>query len=279
MNKMTGIIILIFVFVSLLGCDSKTGTNKKDTDNITKNVEPMEIATATPMVNNEVVIYLVRHGQTLFNVTGQVQGACDSPLTKLGVKQAKALGKNLSDIEFIKAYSGTLGRQKTTLRYILQNMNNAPDIKETEGLNERNFGSFEGKTDLEMWTMLFNKAGYKMDKEWSHYNDVYEKLGGDKGIADMIAANDPDGMAENYDQILQRARTCMEQIVGEGMKTGGNVFLVSSGMQIQVILKMLIPDQYNGESIENCSVTILRYKNGNYSVDKIGDTSYVQDVK
>ena len=39
--------------------------------------------------------YIVRHGETMFNVKGRIQGWCDSPLTKLGVSQAKELGKKL----------------------------------------------------------------------------------------------------------------------------------------------------------------------------------------
>ena len=34
--------------------------------------------------------YLMRHGQTRFNVQGRIQGACDSPLTDEGIEQAKA---------------------------------------------------------------------------------------------------------------------------------------------------------------------------------------------
>ncbi|MCF0239373.1 MAG: phospho-N-acetylmuramoyl-pentapeptide-transferase [Streptococcus gallolyticus] len=33
-------------------------------------------------------LYLMRHGETLFNTQGRVQGACDSPLTDLGIQQA-----------------------------------------------------------------------------------------------------------------------------------------------------------------------------------------------
>lgn len=36
-------------------------------------------------------IYLVRHGQTLFNQQKKVQGWCDSPLTQEGIQQAKEL--------------------------------------------------------------------------------------------------------------------------------------------------------------------------------------------
>lgn len=34
-------------------------------------------------------LYLMRHGETLFNVLKKVQGACDSPLTEKGIQQAK----------------------------------------------------------------------------------------------------------------------------------------------------------------------------------------------
>ncbi len=38
-------------------------------------------------------LYLMRHGQTLFNLQHKIQGWCDSPLTELGIKQAKVAGK------------------------------------------------------------------------------------------------------------------------------------------------------------------------------------------
>lgn len=34
-------------------------------------------------------LYLMRHGQTLFNARKKIQGWCDAPLTELGIKQAK----------------------------------------------------------------------------------------------------------------------------------------------------------------------------------------------
>ena len=34
-------------------------------------------------------VYLIRHGQTLFNKQKKIQGFCDSPLTDLGIKQAE----------------------------------------------------------------------------------------------------------------------------------------------------------------------------------------------
>ncbi len=45
-------------------------------------------------------IYLVRHGQTLFNQQKKVQGWCDSPLTQEGIQQAIAVSKTLQSISF-----------------------------------------------------------------------------------------------------------------------------------------------------------------------------------
>ena len=45
-------------------------------------------------------LYLVRHGQTLFNELHMTQGWCDSPLTELGRKQAKEAGRSLRNVDF-----------------------------------------------------------------------------------------------------------------------------------------------------------------------------------
>ena len=54
-------------------------------------------------------LYLMRHGQTLFNLRKKIQGSCDSPLTDEGIRQAKVAGKYFTDngIIFDAAYSST----------------------------------------------------------------------------------------------------------------------------------------------------------------------------
>ena len=50
----------------------------------------------------EKILYLMRHGQTLFNVRRKIQGVCDAPLTELGIQQAKRAAGYFADqrIEF-----------------------------------------------------------------------------------------------------------------------------------------------------------------------------------
>ena len=59
-------------------------------------------------------LYLVRHGQTLFNELHMTQGWCDSPLTELGRKQAKEAGRSLRNVDFSAVYTMRLFRTEAS---------------------------------------------------------------------------------------------------------------------------------------------------------------------
>lgn len=66
------------------------------------------------------VLYLMRHGQTLFNLQHKIQGWCDSPLTDLGIKQAQVASEyfKTNHIIFDHAYSSTSERACDTLEIV-----------------------------------------------------------------------------------------------------------------------------------------------------------------
>ena len=66
-------------------------------------------------------LYLMRHGQTLFNVLKRKQGWCDSPLTDLGIEQARGAGRWFAEhgVAFDHAYSSTSERAVDTLELVL----------------------------------------------------------------------------------------------------------------------------------------------------------------
>lgn len=89
-------------------------------------------------------LYLVRHGETLFNVRHKIQGWCDAPLTARGIAQAKIAGQYFKDhdITFDHAYSSTSERASDTLEL----MTDMPYTR-VKGLKEWNFGTIEGESE------------------------------------------------------------------------------------------------------------------------------------
>ncbi len=89
-------------------------------------------------------LYLVRHGQTSWNLEGRTQGSKNSDLTRLGIEQAKKLGEYFKNIELDRIYSSPLERAYSTARIIagIKNLNCKLDSR----LVEMNFGEWEGLT-------------------------------------------------------------------------------------------------------------------------------------
>ena len=91
-------------------------------------------------------LYLMRHGQTLFNKRHLIQGWCDSPLTDFGIYQAQIAGQYFREqgIRFDTAFSSTSERACDTLEIVTDGKMPYERIK---GLKEWNFGVFEGENE------------------------------------------------------------------------------------------------------------------------------------
>ena len=91
-------------------------------------------------------LYLLRHGQTEFNVKKLVQGHCDSPLTVLGRQQARAAAAWLKAHGVVpdKVVSSPLGRAMDTASLVATELL-GPDaaVEPCEGIIERSYGTFE----------------------------------------------------------------------------------------------------------------------------------------
>lgn len=86
--------------------------------------------------------YIVRHGQTNWNILGRTQGHGNSDLTKKGLEQAKELADAIVDYPIDYIYSSDLGRAVQTAQIIANKLN--LDVKKTSALREMGFGIWEG---------------------------------------------------------------------------------------------------------------------------------------
>ena len=93
-------------------------------------------------------LYILRHGETLFNVQHKTQGWCDSPLTVRGVEQARIAGRTLAErgLSFDRFFSSTSERCCDTMELVMEaGWGSVVPYERCRGLKEHNFGAFEGK--------------------------------------------------------------------------------------------------------------------------------------
>ncbi len=94
------------------------------------------------------MIYLLRHGQTEFNRDRRMQGRLDSPLTELGVAQARRMGECLKpfvdDPARWSVVSSHLGRARQTAEIVRATLGLSCPLETDERLAEIHMGEWEG---------------------------------------------------------------------------------------------------------------------------------------
>lgn len=93
---------------------------------------------------NYCTMYVVRHGETDWNVLDLIQGQTDTMLTKNGEIQAKEAARELGKIHFDAVFSSDLIRARRTAEII--SLEKKIAVQTTKLLCERNYGSLQGKS-------------------------------------------------------------------------------------------------------------------------------------
>lgn len=96
-------------------------------------------------------IYVVRHGQTDYNVQGLFQGHINVPLNEVGIQQAKETANQFAGKKIDKLLVSPLERTIQTASYISQVT--GTEISIEPRLIERNFGDIEGKPNRPDWNI------------------------------------------------------------------------------------------------------------------------------
>jgi probable phosphoglycerate mutase len=100
-------------------------------------------------------LYLLRHGETEWNVAGRRQGHLDSPLTARGQQQGREVGSRLRELiepDDVSLFaSSPLGRAHHTARLVASELGLSPDaIREDPRLAEHHMGAWQGLTNAEV---------------------------------------------------------------------------------------------------------------------------------
>ena len=173
-------------------------------------------------------LYLMRHGQTLFNVYRRIQGWCDSPLTELGIKQAEKARTYLKDIPFDHYYSSTAERACDTLEIVTEGKVPYTRLK---GLKECYFGVYEGQSE-------------DLNPPFGRYDDVFPIFGGESG-------------KELEKRMVDTLTEIME-------KEDHNIVLaVSHCGASSTFLRYVVQENLSGK-FSNCETLHFTYENGTF---------------
>ena len=203
-------------------------------------------------------IILTRHGQTVWNIEGRVQGSLDSPLTEKGIQQARSLACRLKNQGIDHIYSSDSLRAIGTAEEIRSELS-LGKLSTNPALREFAFGEWEGR----IWQEL--RITYpEIFKIW----DVEPHL-----------VTPPGG--ENMDIVLARAWEFLQQII-KG-HSGETVCLVTHG----ITLKLLVTKALGFEVHEwiqtpwqhNTALNIFEVEDQRWLPTLIGDCQHLDELE
>ncbi len=206
-----------------------------------------QLAKATP---SHLVVYLIRHGQSVDNAAGLQSGWSTTPLTSLGLRQADAIGRRLKSLSLVAAYSSGSVRAVQTLDAIL-----AANLKPIQTLTDPRFRE---------WGVGFydqKPVAVAQGAEAQQLKTTIAKLVqfNDAQRFDALAAADPTKKTETWTRFKTRILAGMASVAAANRD--GNVVITSHGYVIKHLIKLLT-GKYTALSISNTSVTVLDYSSG-----------------
>lgn len=193
-------------------------------------------------------LYLTRHGQTEWNVAQRMQGACDSPLTELGLRQAEQLKKRMELLRVDRAYVSPLKRAMDTAQMITggRDVELIPDMR----LKEASLGAFEGLTIEQAQARYPEQA-----LNFRRHPDLFHPVGG----------------GEDFRQVRARVEDFLDEIAG---REQGNVLVVAHALVLRVarlVLMNLPLSQLMDISAPSCCFCEAVYENGRWRLITFGE--------
>jgi broad specificity phosphatase PhoE len=126
-----------------------------------------------------VKVYLVRHGESVYNAEERIQGHQDIPLSGLGLRQAEAIARRLAPVRLDAVYSSDLIRASATAESIARP--HGLPVQTTLLLRESRLGVIEGLTRAEV------EARYPADQHEWRRNPLTARPPGAETVDDLIA--------------------------------------------------------------------------------------------
>ena len=183
-------------------------------------------------------LFVIRHGQSKANLGMRYTGQFDTPLTQLGIEQAKAIQPRLATYKFDKVYSSDLSRAADTCANALPGVS----AELTPLLREYDVGSLVGKT----WEEVGNIQPADPTKR-----PDYTAFGG-----------------ENVDIVCERARTFLNMLENS---TYEYVAAFSHFGFMKCLLRVVLGTAFDHRAVQadNCAIYVFEYDGNGWSISAL----------
>lgn len=204
-------------------------------------------------VDREVELIVIRHGETVWNTEGRIQGHLDSPLSENGIAQAIAIGRRLAGESLDALYTSDLGRAYSTARHIARHAGGA--VRVESRLRERNLGILQALTRHEADAI---------------YPEIYKRYM-DRDPEYVI----PGG--ESARQCFDRTISCFKELAS--IHPGQRILLVTHGGVLGNLYRHVVGIPLNAPrdyTVFNASLNVFRYRNGRWVLEVWGDVAHIE---
>ena len=198
-------------------------------------------------------LILIRHGETLWNKEGRIQGTSDIELSTVGIEQARLLALSLKDQPLGAIHASPLKRALQTAEII--NEFHRKEIQTHQDLMEMDQGDFEGFSFKEL-----------MARQKEFLN---------KWIADPASVQMPNG--ESLAQLQERAWRALETIISKEE----NALVVAHNFTIAAILcriRKISLSEFRSTCVGTASKTIVLLQDGEAVIEALNDRSHLLEA-
>ncbi|MDO4268292.1 MAG: histidine phosphatase family protein [Eubacteriales bacterium] len=202
-------------------------------------------------------LYIIRHGETDWNVIGRLQGQTDIPLNENGIRLAGITGQALSQIPFDFAISSPLKRALQTAQLVLEGRN--VPIFLDDRIREISFGSWEG----------LGCRSHNFEIPSDHFDDFFSDPFHFQPAADGETIND----------LCARTRDFWQDLISRRDWSDKTILIASHGCACRAILNNVYEnkqDFWHGHVPPNCAVNIVSVQDGKARLEAEDQVFYDQ---
>jgi broad specificity phosphatase PhoE len=201
-------------------------------------------------------IYLVRHGQTDYNLKGIVQGSgVNTDINQTGINQSNAFYEKYKEIPFNKIYTSLL---KRSVQSVQKFIDSGIPHEACEGLNEISWGNMDGK----IVTSDDESFYFKIIAEWNKGNVEEKMMGGESPL-----------------DVQKRIKSALEIILSrEDEKT---ILICMHGRAMRIFLATILNyelkcmDQFQHH---NMCLYELSFTGSMFTIDKFNDLEHLAGI-